>query len=64
MKKKSRRAGQATVEYIFLLLIVTLGFVFFYRAIGSALDVAIVTFGGELEKNLMTGREPPYVFEN
>ena len=60
----SEEDGQATVEYI-LLLSVTLGFVItFVKQITSLVDKGVLKLGGQLEKDLKTGRATVNVWSN
>jgi hypothetical protein len=56
--------AQATVEYILLLSITVVGAASFARVIMSGLDRAVLRIGGQLEKDLKTGRAPLNVWEN
>jgi Flp pilus assembly pilin Flp len=56
--------GQATVEYILLLSITVVGAASFARVIMSSLDRAVLRLGGQLEKDLKSGRAPLSVWEN
>jgi Flp pilus assembly pilin Flp len=48
--------GQATVEYILILSVVVVGASAIARAILTTLDQGILNFGGQLEKDLHTGK--------
>jgi hypothetical protein len=56
--------GQGTVEYILLLSITVIGAVTFSRAILNTLDKAVLRVGGQMEKDLKSGRAPLNVWEN
>jgi hypothetical protein len=56
--------AQATVEYILLLSVVVAGAIAFSRRILGVLDKAILSVGGQLEKDLKTGRAPLGVWRN
>jgi hypothetical protein len=56
--------GQATVEYV-LILIFTVGFASqLSKLLLGALDRAILVLGAELERGLKTGRLKPNVWQN
>lgn len=48
--------GQATVEYILILSVVVVGASAIARTILTTLDQGILSFGGQLEKDLHTGK--------
>jgi Flp pilus assembly pilin Flp len=48
--------GQATVEYILILSVVVVGASAIARTVLNTLDQGILTFGGQLEKDLHTGK--------
>jgi hypothetical protein len=50
--------GQGTVEYIMVLSFAVVGAAALGRAVLAALDEGIQSFGGQLEKDLKTGRMP------
>ncbi len=56
--------GQSITEYMLLLSAVVVGAGALARAIMSALDKGILTLGGQLEKDLKTGRAPLSVWKN
>jgi hypothetical protein len=56
--------GQSTVEYILILSASVVGAAQLGRAILRALDNGILKLGGDLEKDLKTGRAPLNVWEN
>jgi hypothetical protein len=51
-------SGQGTLEYILILSVTVLGASALAKAILSTLDTGILTFGGQLEKDLHTGKAP------
>ncbi len=57
-------SGQATVEYILILSVTVVGAIAFGRAVIRALDSGVLTIGGQLEKDLKTGRAPLNVYSN
>ena len=57
-------SGQATVEYILILSVTVVGAIAFGRAVIRALDSGVLTLGGQLEKDLKTGRAPLSVYSN
>ncbi|OFZ73944.1 MAG: hypothetical protein A3K03_04845 [Bdellovibrionales bacterium RIFOXYD1_FULL_44_7] len=56
--------GQATVEYILLLSVTAVAAGALSRAILSTIDKGILRFGGQLEKDLKTGRTPVTIWKN
>lgn len=56
--------GQGTVEYILILSAVVLGAVQLARGFLTILDQGILRLGGQLEKDLKTGRAPLSVWQN
>ena len=50
--------GQAITEYILILAVGALGAATFVRGLFGILDRGIYSFGGQLEKDLRTGRMP------
>jgi Flp pilus assembly pilin Flp len=48
--------GQATVEYILILSVVVVGASAIARTVLNTLDQGILSFGGQLEKDLHTGK--------
>ncbi len=57
-------SGQATVEYILILSVVVAGAGLLSRKLIEALDSGVLKLGGQLEKDLKTGRAPVDVWEN
>ena len=56
--------GQAIVEYVLLLSVVIVGAATIARAIMSALDRGVLRLGGQLEKDLKTGKEKLSAWQN
>ena len=56
--------GQAVIEYILLLSGTVIGAGLLARGILNALDSGILKLGGQLEKDLKTGRAPLSVYQN
>jgi hypothetical protein len=56
--------GQATTEYILILSAAVLGAGALSRGILKAIDDGILYLGGQLEKDLKTGRAPASVYNN
>jgi Flp pilus assembly pilin Flp len=56
--------GQATTEYILILSATIVSAAAIGRAVLKALDKGILVIGGQLEKDLKTGRVPPSVWTN
>jgi Flp pilus assembly pilin Flp len=56
--------GQAVIEYILLLSMTVIGAGFLARGILNALDNGVLKLGGQLEKDLKTGRAPLSVYQN
>ncbi len=56
--------GQATVEYILILSVIVFGASQLGRQIIAMLEKGILRLGGDLEKDLKTGRAPLSVWEN
>lgn len=56
--------GQAVTEYVLLLLASLAAVTAMARAILGVLDKGILTLGGQLEKDLKTGRAPVDVYKN
>jgi hypothetical protein len=50
--------GQGLVEYILILCVTILGAGALTRAVIGALDKGVLRIGGQLEKDLKTGRAP------
>jgi len=57
-------SGQATTEYILMLTIAVIISLLLTRGILEAVDRSILVFGGNLEKQLKTGRAPVNVYIN
>ncbi len=57
-------SGQAVTEYVLLLSMTLTGTVLIARGILGLLDTITAHFGGQLEKDLKTGRAPISVFSN
>lgn len=60
----SDEGGQATVEYMLILSASVVGAGLMSRKIIQAIDSGIATLGGQLEKDLKTGRAPLSVWQN
>lgn len=60
----SDEEGQATLEYILILAATVAGAGLMTRKILQAIDSGITTLGGQLEKDLKTGRAPTSVWTN
>jgi Flp pilus assembly pilin Flp len=61
-KRSKRESGQAIVEYILLLAIV-LGMVgVFISKLTGSFDLATTAVGGKMEKQLRTGKAPPWIW--
>ncbi|MEK7689508.1 MAG: hypothetical protein AAB425_00650 [Bdellovibrionota bacterium] len=58
------QSGQAVVEYALILGAAVAGAVGMARAIFSALDSGILRLGGQLEKDLKSGRAPIDIWKN
>ena len=56
--------GQATIEYVLLLSITIVGAITLTRAVFKIMDEGILQFGGELERNLKTGRTSVGIWKN
>lgn len=56
--------GQAVTEYILLLSITVFGSITLARAIIGTLDRGLLKLGGQLEKDLKTGRAPLGIWKN
>ncbi|OFZ79161.1 MAG: hypothetical protein A2583_00520 [Bdellovibrionales bacterium RIFOXYD1_FULL_53_11] len=56
--------GQAITEYILLLSICVVGAAALMRGIIQAIDKGILRLGGQLEKDLRTGRAPIDIWKN
>ncbi len=64
LRLQSDDSGQAITEYILLLSFVMAGVAAIMRALLPALNTVTMTIGGELEKDLKTGRAPLDVWKN
>jgi hypothetical protein len=60
----SEEDGQGLTEYILLLSFVVVVAGSMGRGLMAALDRGILSFGGQLERHLKTGRAPVSVWEN
>lgn len=56
--------GQATIEYILVLSATLVASGMLARGILNALDSGVLKLGGQLEKDLKTGRAPLSVYQN
>ncbi len=56
--------GQGTVEYILILSLVVVGTTAIVRAIRGTMDKGLLYLGGQIEKDLKTGRAPLNVWKN
>lgn len=56
--------GQGVIEYILLLSVTVVGAGLLARGILKALDGGVLKLGGQLEKDLKTGRAPLSVYQN
>jgi Flp pilus assembly pilin Flp len=57
-------SGQGVIEYILLLSVMVIGAGLLARGILNALDSGVLKLGGQLEKDLKTGRAPLSVYQN
>lgn len=57
-------SGQSTVEYILILSACVVGATQMARQLLNILDKGILRVGGQLEKDLKTGRAPLHVWSN
>jgi hypothetical protein len=57
-------SGQGTLEYILILSVTVVGASALAKAILSTLDTGTLAFGGQLEKDLHTGKAPPSDWTN
>ena len=64
MKVKSNSIGQATVEYVLLLMISVSLSILLLSGINTVLRDGLLIFGGQLEKDLKTGRAPLNIWTN
>ncbi len=55
---RSHESGQGILEYILILSFALTTSVVLARLIGGAMDRGILVFGGQLEKDLKTGKTP------
>ena len=60
----SSESGQATFEYIIVLMVALLFAVNASKMIVAAFDAGALTLGGRLEKSLKTGRAPLSAWRN
>ncbi|MEN9723801.1 MAG: hypothetical protein RJB38_1787 [Pseudomonadota bacterium] len=51
-------SGQGLVEYVLLLSLALFTAIGFAKGLSRAVDSGVVLFGGQLEKDLKTGRTP------
>lgn len=56
--------GQSTTEYILLLSVVVVGSTTLLKSIINAIDTGILTLGGQLERDLKTGRAKLATWKN
>ena len=56
--------GQGTVEYILILSVCVVGAAEFGRGVLKILDKGILRLGGQIEKDLKSGRAPLHVWSN
>ncbi len=56
--------GQAVIEYVLILSATLVAAGMLARGILSALDSGVLKLGGQLEKDLKTGRAPITVYQN
>lgn len=56
--------GQTTVEYILVLSVAVVGAAAIARTLLGVIDQGLLVFGGQLEKDLKTGRAPVNVWIN
>lgn len=56
--------GQAVIEYVLVLSATLVAAGLLARGILSALDSGVLKLGGQLEKDLKTGRAPLSVYQN
>lgn len=57
-------SGQGVIEYVLVLSATLVGAGLLARGILSALDSGVLKLGGQLEKDLKTGRAPISVYQN
>lgn len=60
----SDESGQSVLEYVLLLSATVIGAGLLARGILNSLDSGILKLGGQLEKDLKTGRAPLTVYQN
>jgi Flp pilus assembly pilin Flp len=60
----SDETGQGTVEYVLILSVSVVGATQLVRQILKVLDQGILRLGGQMEKDLKSGRAPLNVWEN
>lgn len=60
----SDQEGQAIVEYLLILSVVVAGAGLLSRKLLEAIDTGILKLGGQLEKDLKTGRTPLDIWRN
>jgi hypothetical protein len=60
----STESGQGILEYILILTFALTTTVLMARFMGSGLDRGVLLFGGQLEKDLKTGRTPASGWKN
>lgn len=63
-RKKLGERGQATVEYVLILSLTVATAIGLAKGILGAVDSGILRLGGQLEKDLKTGRAPLNVWIN
>jgi Flp pilus assembly pilin Flp len=56
--------GQALTEYVLIMSAVLVGAVGLAKGILNVLDRGVLRLGGQLEKDLKTGRAPVHVWRN
>ena len=57
-------SGQGTVEYVLILSTMAIGTIKFAQAMLAVLDRGILNLGGQLEKDLKTGRANIAIWKN
>lgn len=60
----SDEEGQGTVEYMLILSVVIAGAGLLSRKLIQVLDTGVLKLGGQLEKDLKTGRAPVDIWKN
>lgn len=63
-KRSFGSQGQGTIEYLLILAAVVTGSLLLSRSILGVLDKGILKLGGQLEKDLKSGRLPLRVWSN